>query len=53
MSRCVCSILLFFAAHGQIAAWSARATCHWAPGAIAYAVALDAGMVATFPIVAR
>jgi pimeloyl-ACP methyl ester carboxylesterase len=46
-------ILLFFAVHGRIAAWTANATGHWAPGAIANAVALAAGIAATFPIVAR
>lgn len=46
-------ILLFFAAHGRIAAWTANATGHWAPGAVANAVALAAGIAATFPIVAR
>lgn len=46
-------ILLFFAVHGRIAAWTANATGHWAPGAVANAVALAAGIAATFPIVAR
>jgi pimeloyl-ACP methyl ester carboxylesterase len=46
-------ILLFFAVHGRIAAWTTRATGHWAPGAIANAVALAAGIAASFPVVAR
>jgi pimeloyl-ACP methyl ester carboxylesterase len=46
-------ILLFFAVHGRIAAWVTTATRHWAPGAIANAAALAAGIAATFPIVAR
>jgi hypothetical protein len=46
-------ILLFFAVHGRIAAWATRATGHWAPGAIANAVALAAAIAASFPIVAR
>lgn len=46
-------ILLFFAVHGRIAAWTANATGHWAAGAVANALALAAGIAATFPIIAR